>query len=186
VRLAWALFLAVVEVKTATAGRPSIPARTPAQVAEARRLVERGRRFQLIAQGRLPGQHIVYRDKEVTAFLDQKDVQSPAHDPKVFDWEFAAYEDLRDVPKERRAHLLMIPNHWRQHVGPNLGSGLAGRDLATALSIVRKAEDLARELRIIRPKVFINPVHRISVGYLHVHIIGERDPNVPYPQASSR
>ena len=80
----------------------------------------------------------------------------------------------------------MIPNRKREHVGPNLSSGLRGSDLSAALAIVRKAEGLANELGISRARVFINPVNKISVGYLHVHVVGERDPDRPYPHIADQ
>ena len=189
-RLAWVLSVTLINsvlVAGALEARPrkSVPRlRTPA--AQRQEQIERGRRFLAIAERRLPGQHIVYRDREVTAFLDQKDPQSPVHDPKIFDWEMDAYPDLKRLPPERRAHILVIPNHWRQHVGLNLGSGLRAQDLEVSLRVLRKAEGLAREMGLLRPRIFINPPDKISVAYLHVHIIGERDPDRPYPHVADQ
>jgi diadenosine tetraphosphate (Ap4A) HIT family hydrolase len=147
-------------------------------------LVARGRRFARIARGLEPGPRIILKNRRVTAFLDHKDPKSPDYDDSIFDWELASFADLKDLPLERRAHVLVIPNRGRAHVGRHFGSGLRASDLETSLRILREAEALARELGIQRARVFINPPDKVSVGYLHVHIVGERDPSLPYPDVS--
>jgi hypothetical protein len=46
---------------------------------------------------------------------------------------------------------------------------------------MRAAAALATRLGIKDPKIYVKSPARVGIGYLHVHVLGERDPNVPYP-----
>jgi diadenosine tetraphosphate (Ap4A) HIT family hydrolase len=145
-------------------------------------LVRRGELFKKITQrGDYTGEHVLYRDGHVTAFLDLTDPQHPGHRAETGRIEDGEGEARARNPN--RAHILVVPNDPREHIGKSLSGTLGSDDLQAALDVVKKAEGLAGRLGIKNPQVFINTQDRLSVGYLHVHIIGERDPARPYPAA---
>jgi diadenosine tetraphosphate (Ap4A) HIT family hydrolase len=119
------------------------------------------------------GEWVVFRDNDVTAFLDLKDPQHPRYSPHA-----------GDEPKgsTRRAHILVVPNQPREHIGKTLTSDIGADDLDATLTVFHAAEALAKRLNITNPKIYIKAAEKVGIGYLHVHIEGDRDPKVPYPQ----
>ncbi len=178
-------------------GRTQAPARRPASVEinthglgekEVSKLVRavnaqrvqgvrgRARFFSKITAGDHSGERVVYQDKNVTAFLDMTDPKHPRFNPEMED-----EGDLSAVPPARRAHILVVPNTPREHIGQTLGGSITSADLEATLQVVKAGEALAKTMGLKNPRVFINPQDKLSVGYLHVHVVGERDPSVPYP-----
>lgn len=123
------------------------------------------------------GEYVLMRDQHVTAFLDITDPQHPAFDPTRETDE----DSLARIPLSRRAHILVVPNHPREHLGRSLDGPITTRDVEETLQVMKSAEALAKRLGIQNPQVFVNPESRLAVGYLHVHIVGERPPSHPYP-----
>ena len=140
------------------------------------RVRERGAIFARIAvQHDYRGEYVLFRDKNVTAFLDLKDPQHPryrrGHD-----------EDGEPAdPSLRRAHILVVPNQPRETIGKTLASNITAEDLELTLSVMREAAVLATRFGIKNPKIYVRSPERVGVGYLHVHIVGERDAKTPYP-----
>lgn len=64
-----------------------------------------------------------------------------------------------------------------------LASDITADDLELTLSLMREAATLATRLGIESPKMYVKSPERVGVGYLHVHVVGCRDPGVPYPPA---
>lgn len=142
---------------------------------------QRGENFRKIAVRRdYSSDWVVHRDRKVTAFLDWSDPAHPRFDPAR---ETGEDHILASIPVERRAHLLVIPNRPREHVGQRLGSQIEVSDVKETLATMRAAERLATRLGIANPKIYVNSENSISVGYLHVHIVGER--TRPYPEPLS-
>jgi diadenosine tetraphosphate (Ap4A) HIT family hydrolase len=138
---------------------------------------ERGDIFARIATKHdYTGEYIVFRDKDVTAFLDLKDPQHPRYKP-------GHDEDGPPDSSKRHAHILVVPNQPRETIGKTLSSDITADDLEATLIVMRAASALATRLDIKNPKVYVKSPGRVGVGYLHVHIVGERDPKVPYPPA---
>jgi diadenosine tetraphosphate (Ap4A) HIT family hydrolase len=140
-------------------------------------LLSRAEFFKKIAVARdYSGEHVVYRDPSVTAFLDLSDPLHPNHERlgRAEDGESEAR-----AANPNRAHLLVIPNAPREHIGRKLSGTVDSDDLEATLAVVKKAEGLAKSLGIRNPSVFVNTQDRLSVGYLHAHIVGER--SLPYP-----
>jgi hypothetical protein len=63
------------------------------------------------------------------------------------------------------------------------GSDITADDLELTLKVIREAATLATRFGVKNPKIFAKSPARVGVGYLHIHILGERDPKVPYPPA---
>jgi diadenosine tetraphosphate (Ap4A) HIT family hydrolase len=166
-------------------GGPAFAQKLPSPRPAARRaaLLRRNAEFfKKITVGRnYRGEHVVYRDSKVTAFLDLSDPLHPNHE------RFARAEDgefEERAANPNRAHLLVIPNEPREHIGRTLSGKVTAADLETTLAVVRTAEGLARSLGIIDPQVFVNSQDRLSVGYLHAHIVGVRSRPYPAPLAA--
>lgn len=137
---------------------------------------ERGTIFERIAAGRdYTGEHVLFRDQDVTAFLDLSDPRHPRYAPR------GGGEDEAAAAGKGRAHVLVVPNQPREHIGKTLTSDITREDLELALKVVRAGEAQARRLGIKNPQIFVKSAQRVGVGYLHVHVIGDRDPNTPYP-----
>jgi hypothetical protein len=137
----------------------------------------RAERFRKIAVDRnYHNTYVLMRNAQVTAFLD-------VTDPKHPDFDLGAPVDQRlaSIPVEKRAHILVVPNEPREHIGKQLGMPIGEDDLEATLAIVKQARALADQLHIEHATVYVNPLDRLSVGYLHVHIVGER--TGPYPEA---
>jgi len=134
-----------------------------------------GSRFQKMAvDGDFRNRYVLYRDQEVTAFLDRTDPANPHYVASAaIDWR------LRRIPASRRAHVLVVPNQKREHIGKRFGVPIDSSDVAATLSVMKKAEAIAQRLGIENSAVYVNPLDRLSVGYLHVHITGWR--TRPYP-----
>ena len=139
---------------------------------------ERGAIFSKIAvQHDYSGEYVVFRDEEVTGFLDLTDPQHPRYSAR------GDGEEEQSHNAKRRSHVLVIPNQPRENVGKTLTSEITAEDLDATLRVVHAAEALAKRLSFINPRIYLKPSARVGVGYLHVHIVGERDSKVPYPPA---
>jgi hypothetical protein len=136
-------------------------------------LRQRAAFMEKIAEGDFSGKHVLLRNAQVTAFLDVTDPRSRERVPEY-------HPELLNIPVERRAHILVVPNRKREHIGDKLDSKIRLGDLEASAQVLKAAEALAKRLGIRHANVFINPLDKLSVGYLHAHIMGERDP-VPYP-----
>jgi len=90
---------------------------------------------------------------------------------------------MAHIPPQKRVHILVVPNAPREHIGKRLNATIGSADLKATLSVVQSAEKLAVKLGVKNPKVFVNSEARIGVGYLHVHIVGERTRATKYPPA---
>jgi diadenosine tetraphosphate (Ap4A) HIT family hydrolase len=135
---------------------------------------ERGEIFARIATKHdYSGEYVLFRDQEVTAFLDLKDPRHPRFSPR------SGHDD--ESPDKRRSHILVVPNQPRETIGMTLASDITAGDLEVTLRVMRAAAALATRLGIKDPKIYVKSPGRVGVGYLHVHVLGERDPNVPYP-----
>jgi diadenosine tetraphosphate (Ap4A) HIT family hydrolase len=135
---------------------------------------ERGEIFARIATKHdYNGEYVLFRDQEVTAFLDLKDPRHPRFSPR------AGHDD--ESPDKRRSHVLVVPNQPRETIGKTLASDITAADLELTLKVIRAAAALATRLGIKDPKIYVKSPARVGIGYLHVHVVGERDPNVPYP-----
>jgi diadenosine tetraphosphate (Ap4A) HIT family hydrolase len=140
---------------------------------------QRGKIFKKIAvQRNYKNDYVVHRDKTVTAFLDWSDPSHPMFKP---DRRTGEQRFLDKIPMDRRAHILVVPNKPREHIGESLGSQINSKDLSETLKTVKAAEKLAKSLGIKNPRVWVNSESSISVGYLHVHILGEK--TKAYPDA---
>lgn len=138
---------------------------------------ERGEIFARIAiKHDYSGEYVLFRDKDVTAFLDLKDPRHPRYSPKQDD------EGTGAIAK-RVSHILVVPNQPRETIGKTLASDITADDLEATLRVMRAANTLAARFGVKDPKIYVKSPARVGVGYLHVHIVGERDPNVPYPPA---
>lgn len=126
------------------------------------------------------GEYVMARDSSTTAFLDISDPQHPRYDPKK---ETGEETRMAHIPKHKRVHVLVVPNVKREHIGQSLGGSIGSGDLQTTLSVVKAAEKLAGQLKLKNAKVYINSEARIGVGYLHVHIVGERTSSTNFPTA---
>ena len=137
----------------------------------------RGQLFRRITQDRnYDRDYVVFRNNKVTAFLDWSDPLHPQFDPKRKTGE---QHMLDPIPVERRSHILVIPNTPREHIAATLGAQITSKDLDAAQQTIKAAEKLAKKLGIANPKVWINSPSAISVGYLHVHIVGEKTKDYP-------
>jgi len=124
------------------------------------------------------GEFVLQRDNHTTAFLDITDPQHPGFKPEKETGE----ADLDSIPIHKRAHILVVPNAPREHITNSLGGTITSADLQASLDVVKSAEKLAKQLGIKNPRVFMNPESRVMIGYLHVHIIGERTAQTRYPK----
>jgi diadenosine tetraphosphate (Ap4A) HIT family hydrolase len=138
---------------------------------------ERGEIFARIAtQHDYRGEYVLFRDQDVTAFLDLKDPRHPRYSPK------AGHDDEDSAGSSKRlSHILVVPNQPRETIGKSLASDITAADLEVTLKVMRAAAALATRLGIKDPKIYVKSPARVGIGYLHVHILGERDPKVPYP-----
>jgi hypothetical protein len=140
-----------------------------------RRVSERGDMFARIAvRHDYSGEYVLQHDHDVTAFLDIKDPQHPRYQP-------GHDEDGPVGSGMVRSHILVVPNEPRETIGRTLASNITAEDLELTLSVMHAARDLATRLGIQNANVYVKSPARIGVGYLHVHLVGERNPNVPYP-----
>jgi diadenosine tetraphosphate (Ap4A) HIT family hydrolase len=121
------------------------------------------------------GEYVVYRDKDVTAFLDLKDPQHPRYK--------RGHDDDDGIDPKKLAHILVVPNDPRETIGKTIASDITADDLEATLKVMKAAESVAAKLNIKNAKIYVKSPERVGVGYLHVHIVGERDPNSPYPPA---
>jgi diadenosine tetraphosphate (Ap4A) HIT family hydrolase len=116
------------------------------------------------------GEYVIYRDDDVTAFLDLTDPKHPRYSARS-----------GDTP--RKAHILVVPNQPREHVGKTFTSDITAEDLEATLKVVHAAEALAKRLNITSPQIYLKAAEKVGIGYLHVHLVGERDPKSAYPPA---
>jgi hypothetical protein len=140
-----------------------------------RRVSERGATFARIAVGHdYRGEYVLLHDQDVTGFLDIKDPQHPRYQP-------GHDEDGPVATGMVRAHILVVPNQPRETIGRTLASNITAEDLEVTLRVMHAARDLSTRLGIQNASIYVKSPARVGVGYLHVHIVGERNPNVPYP-----
>lgn len=129
--------------------------------------------------GHRQGEYVLHQDRDVTAFLDISDPQHPGFDPEQ---ELEEGDELAAIPPAKRAHILVVPNAPREHITRVIGGAIGENDIEEVASVMRSARQLATRLGIKNPRIYMNPESRVAIGYLHVHIIGER-PSKPYPAA---
>ena len=145
-----------------------------------KRVHERGEIFAKIAvKHDYAGEYVLFRDQDVTAFLDLKDPRHPRYTPPKSEHD----EDAPVGDPKRVSHILVVPNQPRETIGKTVSSDITAEDLELTLKVMREASTLATKFGVKNPKIFVKAPARIGVGYLHVHILGERDPNTPYPPA---
>jgi diadenosine tetraphosphate (Ap4A) HIT family hydrolase len=136
---------------------------------------EKGEIFAKIATKRdYTGEYVVFRDDTVTAFLDLKDPQHPRY-------KAGQDEDGPSDPSKHWGHILVVPNQPRETIGKTISSDITADDLEQTLKVMKEAAALAPRLGIKDAKIYVKSPERVGVGYLHVHIVGERDPKVAYP-----
>jgi diadenosine tetraphosphate (Ap4A) HIT family hydrolase len=136
---------------------------------------ERGEAFARIAVKQdYTGEYVVFRDKDVTAFLDLKDPQHPRYKPG---------HDEDGIDPTKLAHILVVPNEPRETIGKTISSDITVDDLEATLTVMKAAQAVAGKLNLKNAKIYVKSPARIGVGYLHVHIVGERDPKTAYPPA---
>ena len=137
---------------------------------------ERGEIFARIAvKHDYSGEYVLFRDQDVTAFLDLKDPRHPRYSPETEHDEDAAGSS------KRLSHILVVPNQPRETIGKTVASDITAEDLEVTQKVMREAAALATRLGVKHAKIYVKSPERVGVGYLHVHIVGERDPNVSYP-----
>ena len=135
---------------------------------------ERGETFAKIAVKKdYTGEYVVFRDKDVTAFLDIKDPRHPRYKPG---------HDEDPVDPKKLAHVLVVPNEPRETIGKTVASDITLEDLEATTKVMKAAQAIAAKLEIKNARIYVKSPERVGVGYLHVHIVGERDPK-PYPPA---
>jgi hypothetical protein len=137
----------------------------------------RGEIFRKIAvEKNFSNDYVLFRNKKITAFLDWGDSKHPKFDPKRKTGE---QHIMEKIPEGKRAHILVVPNAPREHIASRLGAQIGTGDLRKTLSTMKSAERLAKKLKIRNPQIYVNSESAISVGYLHVHIVGERTKDYP-------
>jgi diadenosine tetraphosphate (Ap4A) HIT family hydrolase len=140
---------------------------------------ERGEIFARIATKHdYTGEYVLFRDQDVTAFLDIKDPKHPRYAPKG-----GADDEGPAGSAKGLSHVLVVPNQPRETIGKTIASDITAEDLELTLKVMRAATALATRLGVKSPKIYVRSPARVGVGYLHVHILGERDPKLPYPPA---
>jgi diadenosine tetraphosphate (Ap4A) HIT family hydrolase len=140
-----------------------------------RRVSDRGEMFARIAvRHDYSGEYVLLHDQDVTAFLDIKDPQHPRYQP-------GHDEDGPVSTGMVRVHILVVPNQPRETIGRTIASNITAEDLELTLRVMHAARDLATRLAIQNANIYVKSPARVGVGYLHVHLVGERNPNVPYP-----
>ncbi len=158
---------------------------TPAEVGAIVRAHQRARRqgvqqrggiFRRIADGYRQDEYVVHQDRNVTAFLDMSDSRHPKFDPEA---ELEEGDILARIRPDRRAHILVIPNEPSEHITRIIGQEIEEDDIDRVKSVMTSARQLAAKLGIKNAKIYMNPESRVTMGQLHVHIIGER--TNPYP-----
>jgi diadenosine tetraphosphate (Ap4A) HIT family hydrolase len=138
-----------------------------------KRVRDRGEIFAKIATNRdYSGEYVLYRDQDVTAFLDLKDPRHPRYSP-------GHDEDGEDG--KHLSHVLVVPNQPRETIGKTIASDITAEDLELTLKVMRAATTLAPRFGFKNPRIYVKSPARVGVGYLHVHVLGERDPKAPYP-----
>lgn len=139
---------------------------------------QRGGIFRRVVDGQRQNEYVVHQDGDVTAFLDMSDSEHPKFDPEA---ELEEGDELARVRPDRRAHILVVPNAPREHITRTIGQSITEADIDEVKAVMSSARQLAARLRIKNPRIYMNPESRVTMGYLHVHIIGER--TSPYPAA---
>jgi len=84
---------------------------------------ERGEIFARIAvKHDYSGEYVLFRDQDVTAFLDLKDPRHPRYKP--------GHDDETPAgSSKRRSHILVVPNQPRETIGKTLASDIDADDL---------------------------------------------------------
>jgi diadenosine tetraphosphate (Ap4A) HIT family hydrolase len=120
------------------------------------------------------GEYVLFRDQDVTAFLDIKDPKHPRYK--------AGHDDEEEAGGAKNlSHVLVVPNQPRETIGKTIASDITADDLELTMKVMREATALATKLGVKSPRIYVRSPARVGVGYLHVHIVGERDPKAPYP-----
>ena len=127
------------------------------------------------------GEHVVHHDAHVTAFLDMSDPQHPRFDKDNIDED----ESIQHIPLNKRAHILVIPNQQREHIASSVTGTITLDDINATKQVLESAHQVAKNLGIKNPRIYLNTSDRLTVGYLHVHVVGERSaglyPNLKQP-----
>jgi hypothetical protein len=130
--------------------------------------------FQRIVDGDHRNSHVVHDGKGVKAFLSLTDPKHPKHDKDM-----DPPDGLEKIPVQKRAHVLVVPKEPREHIGRRLSGAITKDDLEKAHEVMAEAHKIAKALGIANPSIFVNTLDRLAVGFLHVHIVGEK--TQPYP-----
>jgi len=126
-------------------------------------------------------EHVVHHDAAVTAFLDMSDPKHPRYDPENVDED----EHIAKIPEAKRAHILVVPNQPREHIAQSVTGTITLDDINATRSVLESAHKVAKDLGIKNARIYLNTSDRVTVGYLHVHIVGERD-GCAYPKLASQ
>jgi hypothetical protein len=130
--------------------------------------------FRKIAQGDYTNQLVLYRDAEMTAFVDWTDVDHPGHNG-------GAVVDTSLRGRPNAAHVLFIPNEEHAHLGIKLESKFHYADVKRTERLMKKAEELGDALGLGRVEIFQNSAQAVSVGWQHIHLIGDKPDGFRYP-----
>ncbi len=154
-----------------------------------------GSRFAAIATGRYDKtrERIVYRGRGAIGFVNFGDPLHPMYFPEppeglkaAREWALQHPEDLEAqsvlLDPSHRLHILLIPQAESQHIAKHLTAPITRADIQRTAALFDVAHDLAATLRLkLKPEVFQNGEGTVTVGYQHLHIIGERHPSVAIP-----
>jgi diadenosine tetraphosphate (Ap4A) HIT family hydrolase len=125
----------------------------------------------ITVKGDWSNERVVHHDALVTAFLDMSDPEHPRYDRQNVDED----ELIARLPESRRAHVLVIPNQPREHIAPSVSGVITLDDINATRAVLESAHQVAKDLGIKNPRIYFNTADRLTVGYLHVHVVGERD-----------
>ena len=159
----------------------SSPALAAGKGGRVQRLRDNARFFtKITVKGDWSGEHVVHHDALTTAFLDRSDPAHPRYHAGVVDED----EAIARIPVGRRAHLLVVPNVPREHIGKSLSGTITLDDLDATRAVFATAHALADRLGLRNARIYANTSDRLTVGYLHVHVVGERS-GTPYPRLTT-
>jgi diadenosine tetraphosphate (Ap4A) HIT family hydrolase len=127
------------------------------------------------------GEYVLFRDDDWTAFLDLTDPRHPRYTPRSAAEMRPTGGDEPHVDPSLRAHILVVPNRPREHIGKTFTSDITAEDIAVVAKLMASAGAVAMRLGIKNPHIYVKSQEHVGVGYLHVHIVGEHAPGVSYP-----